>query len=88
MGYEVIAVSPPSVCVVQARGREARENATSPAFLTPFRYKQRKVMASHFWICTQRAVDYSAIGATDQTDVIRQARKHVNIDTASPRSQQ
>ena len=84
MGYEVIAVSPPSVCVVRARGREARENATSPAFLTPFRYKQRKVMASHFWICTQRAVDYSA----DQTDVIRQARKHVNIDTASPRSQQ
>ena len=83
MGYEVIAVSPPSVCVVQARGREARENATSPAFLTPFRYKQRKVMASHFWIYTQRAN-----GATDQTDVIRQARKHVNIDTASPRSQQ
>ena len=39
-------------------------------------------------ICTQRAVDYSANGATDHTDVIRQARKHVNIDTASPRSQQ
>ena len=34
---------PPSVRYHQEGGR--RENATSPAFLTPFRYKQRKVMA-------------------------------------------